>query len=54
MLADLKTDIAAYSITGQFRHLFGPDAIYSSGSLSISPIGAGFDAAIGHIAILVG
>lgn len=54
MLSDWKTDLAAYGITGQSRHLFGPDAIYTSATLSVSPIAAGFSGAVGHIHILYG
>lgn len=53
-MSDWKTDLAAYSITHQTRHLFGPDAIITSGTLSGSLNGAGVGGAVGHIHILYG
>ena len=53
-LQSWKTDLAAAAITGQSRHLFGPDALYTSGSLSVSPIGPAISASFGKLMILYG
>lgn len=54
LLSDFVTDSAAYAITHQWRHLFGPDAIYVSGGLSVAPLGASLSFGGGKIYILFG
>ena len=48
---DYKTNLAVYSITHQWRHLGGPDAVLTSASFSVSPlvIGGGLEAGSIHI-----
>jgi len=46
---DWQQDVAVYSITGQTRHLWGPDAVFLGGGGEVTPLMLGGEALGGKI-----